>query len=126
MEDDDLGLGEVEADLAKGACQRESDRAVIEKEADEEFWDDVIDEIEVEESKDKKKKVDSLTKNYLTSYYESLLLYYQIELKKPIDPAAALLYDTNAMLEIAKADQLKLIKEIEESFIEDKVLEKKN
>ena len=69
---------------------------------------------------DKKKKVDSLTKNYLTSYYESLLLYYQIELKKPIDPAAALLYDTNAMLEIAKADQLKLIKEIEESFIEDK------
>ena len=125
MDDNDLGFGEVEADLANRASQRENDRAVIQKEADDEFWDDVIDEIEIEESKDKKMKVDRLTKNYLTSDYEFLLLYYQIELKKPIDPAAALLYDIDVMLEIANADKLELIKEIEEKFIDDETLDKR-
>ena len=125
MDDDDLGFGEVEADLANRASQRENDRAVIQKEADDEFWDDVIGEIKIEESKDKKKKVDRLTRTEIQTNYEHLLAYYQMELKKPIDPAAALLYDIDAILEIAKVEKSKLTKEIEEKFIDDETLENK-
>ena len=98
MEDDEFGLGDVITGIKSNEKKRDEVRKDIANN-DQDFFDDLMDWIETDDSKETIRKNVSIIKSSIQRKYDQILFYYENEMHKQLDPEDAYIYDIDSMYE---------------------------
>ena len=98
MENDEFGLDEVMTAIKSSEKKRDEVRKDIANN-DKDFFDDLMEWIETDDSKETIRKNVSIIKSSIQKKYEQILYYYENSMHKPVDPEKAYIYDIEIMYE---------------------------